>query len=368
MVTPLGKDPKDVLHRIEAGEVAAASPADFDVSPFACRVCAQVKEFTPQNYVAEPKMVRLMNRDAQLAVAAARLALENARLTVGDSYAPEEIALFGAAGLAGLPLRDVTALIRNSVSPGKGFDLERFGRQGLRSISPLLSFKVLGNMPVCFVSICENIQGPNCIYTPWEGQGAQAIEAGLRAIQCGDARAALVGGCDVKTHELAFLSLEQQGIFDGWRNGGTGTIPGEGAVFLVLEDETAAVTRGGRVYARIKNVALGTKHAEECREKAFSIVLAAVLKGSPVERVGSVVAAADGNQRPAQEEASALSSLGLGAVQVLRPKHHAGDLFAAAAALQVGLGALLADRGGPAVLANCFGHGSEQAAFLLEAA
>ena len=32
----------------------------------------------------------------------------------------------------------------------------------------------------------------------------------------------------------------------------------------------------------------------------------------------------------------------------------------------IGLAALLAERGGGRVLANCFGHGSEQAAFVLE--
>jgi hypothetical protein len=43
-----------------------------------------------------------------------------------------------------------------------------------------------------------------------------------------------------------------------------------------------------------------------------------------------------------------------------------GDLFAAAAPLQVALAALLAGQLGQPVLANCFGHGTEQAAFLLE--
>jgi hypothetical protein len=49
------------------------------------------------------------------------------------------------------------------------------------------------------------------------------------------------------------------------------------------------------------------------------------------------------------------------------PKKHAGDLFAAAALLQVALAALQLQHVGSPVLANCFGHGSEQAAFILEA-
>ena len=47
------------------------------------------------------------------------------------------------------------------------------------------------------------------------------------------------------------------------------------------------------------------------------------------------------------------------------PKKHAGDLFAGAAALQLAFGVLACRRYGGKVLANCFGHGSEQAAFVL---
>ena len=54
--------------------------------------------------------------------------------------------------------------------------------------------------------------------------------------------------------------------------------------------------------------------------------------------------------------------------KTLCPKPQAGNLFAAAAPLQVALGALLARQGTCRVLANCFGHGSEQAAFVLEPA
>ena len=169
MITPLGNDPDEVLRRVQIGDSAAASPAGFDASAFACPVCAQAKDFEPQRYVSEAKMVRLMNRDAQLAVAAARLALNDAGVTPGTTHAPEGIGLFGATGLAGLPVREVAPLIRVSASPTGEFDLTRFGQAGLKAVSPILSFKILSNMPFCFVSINENIQGPNAIYTPWEG-------------------------------------------------------------------------------------------------------------------------------------------------------------------------------------------------------
>jgi len=68
-------------------------------------------------------------------------------------------------------------------------------------------------------------------------------------------------------------------------------------------------------------------------------------------------------------EGEALAQAGLDPQLVIRPKSHLGDLFAAAAAVQLGLGAELALHNGSSrkVLANCCGFGSQQAAFALEA-
>jgi len=104
---------------------------------------------------------------------------------------------------------------------------------------------------ICFVSIFERVQGPNAVYNPWEGQGAQAIIAGANAVRRGEVPCALVGGCDVKTHELSFIAMQQNGVFRSWQECGSGPIPGEGAAFLVLEDEERARSRGAHAHARL---------------------------------------------------------------------------------------------------------------------
>lgn len=409
MVTPLGKEPTEILRRIQAEE-SAATPTGFSPDAFACPVWARVENFQPQAYVSEVKLVRLMNRDAQFAVAAAHLALKDARVKVGADYPPEEIALFGATGLAGLPLAEVAPLIKASAGAAGGFDLARFGRTGLRAVNPTLSFKILSNMPICFISICENLQGVNAIYTPWEGQGAQAIAAGVSALQSGDARCALVGGCDVKTHELAFLGLEQQGVLDSWKECGDGVdqsssfspsssipaarlrgrgggqeaagsaeghgglVPGEGAAFLVLENEVAATQRGASVYARLAESCQASRIKGRSRTETLTRVLRGIIRapssesgrGNSESCLDAMVGSGNGDVGAEREEAAALTATQTSARTILHPKKHLGDLFAAAAPVQVGLAALLAQRGNRSVLANCFGHGTEQAAFVLE--
>jgi len=364
LVTPLGQNPMDVLRDIEAGKSAAAAPTRFAATPFSCPVCAEIQDFQPQRYVSETKMIRLMNRDAQLAVAAAHLALAEAGIKPGATHSPEEIALFGATGMAGLPLAEVIPLVKASTGPDGHFDPGRFGQDGLRAVSPVLSFKILSNMPLCFVSICENIQGPNGIYTPWEGQGAQAVEAAIRTLERGEARCALVGGCDVKTHELAFLTLEQLGLFTSWRDKGAGLVPGEGAVFLVLEPAAGAAARGARVHARVSDFQLRTHRQGTCRADVCAGLLGEL--ELPREPLAAVVAAGNGDAAVGTDERQALAARQIAAHRTIHPKPYAGDLFAAAAVLQLGLGALLAEREAGPVLANCFGHGSELAAFVLE--
>lgn len=364
MITPLGNEPSELLRRIQAGDSAATAPTGFDGATFSCPVCASVQSFEPIRYVAEPKMIRLMNRDAQLAVAAARLALEDAGVKPGGFYQPEEVALFGATGLAGLPMREIVPLIRVSAGVDGGFDLTRFGRAGLKAVSPMLSFKILSNMPFCFVSINENIQGPNAIYTPWEGDGAQAIEAGIRALTTGDARCALVGGCDVKVHELAFATLHQHGLFSSWPDTGIGMFPGEGAVFLMLENRSTAELRGAHIYGLVARFSLRPHSPTQEISRTRAQVLSALSVGA----VDALVSSMDGDTLQDRQKRQILDATRITAEETISPKKHLGNLFAAASPLQLALAAALTNQGQGNVLANCFGYGSTQASFLLTSA
>jgi len=363
MITSLGNEPGTVADRVLRAE-SAARPVLIS-PPVTCRRFAPVDDFDAARYFPENKTLRLMNRESQMAVVAARRAIEDAALEPGVSYPPEEIALYGATGLSGMASPEIARLVGDASAADGSLDLERFGRVTLRRIRPVLSFKILANMPVCFVSIFENLRGPNAVYTPWEGNGAQAIAAGIRAIRAGDAPCALVGGCDVKTHSLSLITLQQLGIFDSWTKHGDGCLPGEGAAFLVLESGQQAARRGARIYARIGSLMLRSVPADGRAVETLGELLCGIGNhGRPF-----VVAAEDGDVELAEAERAALEAARILAVSTARPKTCLGNLFAAAAAVQVALAAALASRASARqqVLANCFGHGSEQASFLLEA-
>ncbi|MHC4647169.1 MAG: beta-ketoacyl synthase N-terminal-like domain-containing protein [Planctomycetota bacterium] len=365
MVTPLGRNPGRIIERLRRDETAAIG-TPFEAGKFDCPLYAPAPQFDAERYFPENKTLRLMNREAQMAVVAARLAMDDADIRSGLDYPAQKVALYGSTGMAGMSAREVTDIIKHAVCDDGSLSLERFGRVALRRVRPVLSFRILANMPICFVSIFENIRGPNAVYTPWQGHGAHAVAAGIRAIGRGDVPCALVGGCDVRTRELSFVHLQQLGIFESWERYGKGTIPGEGAVFLVLEDEQAAAARQKKPCARILNYAAGS-----IREKTnLADTLSRLISQLNIDdRPAMVVGAGDGDVAFADSEKQAFERAGIECPNLLKPKPGLGDLFAASAAAQAALAAQLACRleSGRTVAANCFGHGTEQASFLLEA-
>jgi 3-oxoacyl-(acyl-carrier-protein) synthase len=361
MINPLGDSTGQVLDAITAQRKAAAAPA-FAARDFACPVCAAIAGGPLDALVPDTRMIRFMNRDAMLAVIAARRAMQDAGMKIGRDYPPEEVGLVTATGLAGIALEEVSRMVTNATGEDGQFDLRRFGSVALRQVRPVLSFKILSNMPACFVSISEGIQGFNAVYTPWEGQGAQAIVTGIRALEHGDAACVLVGGCDAKAHVLGFIALEQQGVFESWKRAKMGTIPSEGACFLVLEEREHAQRRGARLYARLEDCTVGTIADDEDRAAAVANMVTRLHGGA----FDSVVAGGDDDVVLAEMEQRVVAPLRPSGI-TLYPKRHVGNLFAAAAATQVALGAALARQRANRVLATCFGHGSQQAAFVLEA-
>ncbi len=363
IVTALGDEVPAVLDRILRGDRAILQRTGATAA--LCPYSATVEKFDAERYFPDNKTLRLMGRDAQMATVAARKALQDAGLTIGDAYQAEDVGLFGAAGLSSMPTEEIARLVRDAAAQDGSFDLSSFGQTAIRRVRPVLSFKILANMPICFVSIFENLRGPNAIFSPWEGHGAQAIVAGVQAIEAGDVSCALVGACDVKTHSLSIVSLSQLGVLDSWRKQGVGAVPGEGAAFFVLESAESAVRRGAKIYAKI------AQYSQRSRLPGVSLTetLVETLRKLRTEQANAAALAGDGDPVFLDAENDAMCKIGVTPASAIRPKSHLGNLYAAAAAMQIALAAewLFRRDSNEAVLANCFGFGTEQASFVLEA-
>jgi len=189
------------------------------------------------------RMIKYMSEAAALGCVAAHEACEDAR--VRERFRPERVGLFAGVGLAAASVNDLLPMIRESVDEDGRFSCRLFGQRSLPATNPLLSFKILANMPPCIVSMIEGIKGPNFIFSPWEGQTAAALLEAWRAVATGEVDCALAGATDNAAHPVTVVYLKQMGLL------ADGEYPSAGAAYVVMESAATARRDAPRVYARI---------------------------------------------------------------------------------------------------------------------
>src|SRR5204862_6058763 len=126
----------------------------------------------PVKYFKTPKDVRRSDRFTQLAVAAAKCAMEDAGLTepLGD---PERFGCMIGSGIGGLKTTEDQHTILMQRGPGR--------------LSPVLIPMVIGNMASGMVSMEYGLQGPNFATVSACATSAHSIGEAWRMIRDGDA-------------------------------------------------------------------------------------------------------------------------------------------------------------------------------------
>jgi 3-oxoacyl-(acyl-carrier-protein) synthase len=198
-----------------------------------------------------------MSEAAVLGCVAAHEAAEAAGLRT--RFPPERVGLYAGTGLAAAGVDDVRPMLQASIARDGEFSCRMLGERGLAASNPLLSFKILANMPPCLVSIIEGVKGPNYIFTPWEGQTAAALLEAWSAVVSGEADGALCGAADNAAHPATLTYLVQSGRL------AAGEFPAAAAAYLVLERAATARRDGRRILARIAGMSLepaGAKPAD----------------------------------------------------------------------------------------------------------
>ena len=105
-------------------------------------------------------------------------------------------------------------------------------------------------MPPCLLSISEGIKGPNCIFTPWEGQGGAALVEAWRAVRNGEVAAAVTGAADTPAAPSSFVYLRQAHLL------APSEFPASAGAYLVFETAGSAARDGMSVYAAIRDLSL----------------------------------------------------------------------------------------------------------------
>jgi 3-oxoacyl-[acyl-carrier-protein] synthase II len=245
VITPLGTGVRAFWDNLLAGKVGVAPLTRFECAEFPSRVAAQIDDFDPTDYLSK-RRIQWTDRFSQLAVASAKLAVEDAKFSVDGNRA--EVGVYTGSALGGLAFAEE--------------QIEVFRREGLRSVRPLLSISVFGGAAASNVAIEFGITGPTMANSDSCAAGAIAIGDAYRAIKRGDVRAALAGGVEAPLAPLTFgaftvaraMSTRNDDPatasrpFDAARDG---FVMAEGAGMFLLERYEDAVTRGAHMHAEI---------------------------------------------------------------------------------------------------------------------
>jgi len=131
VVSPLGLGWEAFWRALLEGRNAAGPITHFDATGYSTRFAAEVRDFDPSEYVGK-KEARRMDRCIQFGVAAARMALEDSGLQVGEANA-HRIGVSIGSGIGGMQTFENQHATLTTSGPGR--------------ISPFFIPMMIPNMP-----------------------------------------------------------------------------------------------------------------------------------------------------------------------------------------------------------------------------
>jgi 3-oxoacyl-[acyl-carrier-protein] synthase II len=239
LVTSLGIGREENWAAAIAGRSGAAPITRFEPVDTATAIACEVKGFEPTDFI-EHRAARRMALPAQFAVAAGRLALEDAALAVAKEMRPR-VGVAVGCGIGGLEAFVEQTLVVD--------------RRGPDRVSPYFVPLVIPNMAAAHVSMELGLQGPVTCPSTACASGNHALGEATEHIRSGRADAMLAGGAEAivtRTGVAAFNAMRAlstrndapEAASRPFDRGRDGFVMGEAGAVLVLESLEHALGRG----------------------------------------------------------------------------------------------------------------------------
>ena len=246
-VTPIGTGKENFWNALLEGKNGIGRITHFDPEGYVAQIAGEVNDFNAADYI-DKKEAKRMDRDTQFAVAAAGMAIEDAKLDL-DKENLDRIGTFIGTGIGGIETMHS--------------QYEKFFAKGPARISPFFVPMMIANMAAGQVAINFKLHGPSsCIVTAC-ATGTNCIGDAFRVIQRGEADVMVAGGTEAAISQAAVAGFGAMKAlcsdhnddpehasrpFDANRSG---FVMGEGAGLVVLESLDHAKARGAHIYAEV---------------------------------------------------------------------------------------------------------------------
>lgn len=337
VVTSLGLSGDQFWDGLVKGRSGIRRITQFDPSEYPTQIAGLIDNFDARDFM-DRKEARRMARFSQFAVAATRMAIEDAELSSNGRQ--ENIGVLLGCGIGGL--EETNEAVRTLIEKG-----------GMR-ISPFYIVMIPPNMASFHVAKTFGFVGYNGTCTTACAAGTQAIGEAAEIIRRGDAEVMITGGTEAAFGELGLAAFavgraystrndepeKASRPFDADRDGFVG---GEGSGIVILESLDHALKRGARIYAEVLGYGASNDAyhliAPDPQAKGAALAMGAALKNAGVDPSHVDYINAHGTGTPLGDVAETLAikkALGDHAYKILisSSKSMIGHLWGAAGAVE----------------------------------
>lgn len=252
VVTPLGNELEGFWSNVKNGVSGIRRIEAFDTSAYDCQIAGEVRNFDPKPFFKNPKDVRRTDRFTQLAMAAAKMSMQDSGIDL-DRIDHDRFGAVISSGIGGLKTLEDQQNTLMSKGPSR--------------VSAFTIPMLISNMASGVVSMEFGLRGPNlCIVTACATSN-NAIGESWRMIKFGDADIFLAGGSEASIVSIglagfsAMKALSRRNDeperasrpFDRDRDG---FVMSEGAGIVVVEELEHAKKRGAKIYCELAGYGL----------------------------------------------------------------------------------------------------------------
>ena len=246
-ITPLGNELETFWSNLKNGVSGIRRIEAFDTSGYDCQIAGEVRGFDPKPFFRNAKDIRRTDRFAQLALAAAKRALEDGGIDL-EKIRRDRFGVIVSSGIGGLKTLEDQYTILLTKGPAR--------------TSPFTIPMLISNMASGLISMEYGLRGPNlCIVTACATSN-NAIGESWRMIKFGDADIFLAGGSEASVVALGLAGFSAMRAlstrndeperasrpFDRDRDG---FVMSEGAGVVVVEELEHAKARGAKIYCEL---------------------------------------------------------------------------------------------------------------------
>ena len=245
-ITPIGIGVDGLRAGLRQGLSAVSRIKTFDVSTYVSQLAATVQNFDPMPYIEGKKLKRL-DKFSQFAVAAAKMAVMDAKLDLANENTNRIGVCLGTA-LGGVSFAEE--------------QYPNYLERGLHGVNPMLALSVFNGAGSCNIAIELGVSGPATANGDSCASSPIAIGRAVDLIRLGRTDVMLAGGSEAPLSPLCYgafsiiRAMSQRNDdpgsasrpFDRYRDG---FVMAEGAAFLVLEELEHARKRGAEIYGEI---------------------------------------------------------------------------------------------------------------------